>query len=125
MYAAYVNGLSHRWSYIVRRIRDIEDLLQPLEDAIRQHLIPALTLRRHAPSLKEIFWLFWLALAELVFKICLKSHQIAFFCGIDGVSRKQCDDINSSADAVRAIKNDEILRENRLRQEREGKAVMI
>ena len=31
-----VHGFSHRWSYIVRTIKDIEDLLQRLEDAIQQ-----------------------------------------------------------------------------------------
>ena len=42
-YAAYVHGLSYRWSYLIRTISDIEDLLQPLENAIHQHFIPALT----------------------------------------------------------------------------------
>ena len=42
-YAAYVHGLSNRWSYLQRTVPDINDLLQPLENAIHQHLIPALT----------------------------------------------------------------------------------
>ena len=42
-YAAFAHGLSSRWSYISRTIPDIKDLLLPLESAIHQHLIPALT----------------------------------------------------------------------------------
>ena len=39
-YAAFTHGLFGHWSYIMRTIPDIQDLLQPLEDAIHQHLIP-------------------------------------------------------------------------------------
>ena len=42
-YAAFTHGLSSRWSYISRTIPDIHDLLLPLETAIHQCLIPALT----------------------------------------------------------------------------------
>ena len=41
-YADFTHGLFDRWSYIMRTIPDIQDLLQPLEDAIHQHLIPFL-----------------------------------------------------------------------------------
>ena len=39
-YAAHVHGLSSHWSYLLRTVPDIDDLLQPLENAIHQHLIP-------------------------------------------------------------------------------------
>lgn len=42
-YCAYTHGLSSHWSFLSRTIPDIADLLQPLEDAIHQHLLPALT----------------------------------------------------------------------------------
>ena len=42
-YAAFTHGLSSRWSYISRTIPDIHDLLLPLETAIHQCLIPAIT----------------------------------------------------------------------------------
>ena len=43
-YAAFTHGLSSRWSYMISRtIPDIHDLLLPLETAIHQCLIPALT----------------------------------------------------------------------------------
>ena len=42
-YAAFTHGLSSHWTYISRTIPDIQDLLHPLERAIHQHLIPALT----------------------------------------------------------------------------------
>ena len=42
-YSAFTKGLSSRWIYVSRTIPDIAKLLQPLEDAIRLVLIPALT----------------------------------------------------------------------------------
>ena len=42
-YAAFTCGLSSHWTYISRAIPDIQDLLSPLETAIHQHFIPALT----------------------------------------------------------------------------------
>ena len=50
-YAAYIHGLSSRWSYLMRTVPDIDDLLQPLENAIHQHLIPALTGRPPCSSM--------------------------------------------------------------------------
>ena len=42
-YAAYTFGLKHRWTYFLRTLPDIHDLLEPLEKAINQVLIPAIT----------------------------------------------------------------------------------
>ena len=42
-YAAYTKGLCHRWKYVQRTVPDISPLFAPLETAISQHLIPALT----------------------------------------------------------------------------------
>lgn len=44
-YAAYTFGLKHRWTYFLRTLHDIQDLLKPLEDAISNILIPAITER--------------------------------------------------------------------------------
>jgi hypothetical protein len=41
-YSAFVQGLRHRWTSIMRTIPDISDLLEPLEKAIRENLIPAI-----------------------------------------------------------------------------------
>ena len=41
-YCAYVHGLANKWTYFLRTIPNISDLLQPLEDAIFHHFIPAL-----------------------------------------------------------------------------------
>ena len=40
--SAYNTGLSQRWKFVQRTIRNISHLFDPLEDAIGQHLIPAL-----------------------------------------------------------------------------------
>ena len=42
-YAAFTHGLKHKWTYLIRTIPNIADLLQPLEDAIRHKFIPSLT----------------------------------------------------------------------------------
>ena len=43
VYSALVHGVASRWSFVFRITPDIQSLLQPLEDAIHQLLIPALT----------------------------------------------------------------------------------
>ena len=42
-YAALTNGLASKWTFLSRTVDNICDLLQPLEDCLRQHLIPNLT----------------------------------------------------------------------------------
>ncbi len=42
-YAAYTHGLRHKYTYTMRTIPDIAELLQPVENAIRNHLLPSLT----------------------------------------------------------------------------------
>ena len=42
-HVAFTHGLSSRWTYLQRTILDIRDLLLPLENAIHQQLITALT----------------------------------------------------------------------------------
>ncbi|KAL9970442.1 hypothetical protein ACROYT_G022818 [Oculina patagonica] len=42
-YAAFTFGLRHRWTYFLRTLPDIEDLLEPLEHAIAEVLIPSIT----------------------------------------------------------------------------------
>ena len=38
-YAAFTSGLRHRWTYYIRTMPDIENLLEPLEHAISDVLI--------------------------------------------------------------------------------------
>ena len=45
-YAAYTFGLKHRWTYFLRTLPDIQELLEPFENAISQVLIPAITERK-------------------------------------------------------------------------------
>ena len=42
-FAAYTFGLKHRWTYFMRTLPDIQDLLRPLEDALMSSFIPSLT----------------------------------------------------------------------------------
>ncbi len=41
-HAAYTKGLSYRWTYVQRTVKETSDLFKPLEQAIREELIPAL-----------------------------------------------------------------------------------
>ena len=41
-YVAYTFGLRHRWTYFLRTLSNIEDLLKPLERAIFDVLIPSM-----------------------------------------------------------------------------------
>ena len=45
-YKAYTFGLKHRWTYFSRTLPDIQDLLEPLQNAIPHILIPAITERK-------------------------------------------------------------------------------
>jgi len=42
-YSAFVHGVIPKWNYVMYTIESVGPLLQPLEDAIHQHFIPALT----------------------------------------------------------------------------------
>ena len=42
-YPAYTFGLKHRWTYFLRTLPDTQDLQEPLEKAISDVLIPAIT----------------------------------------------------------------------------------
>ena len=42
-YAAFVFGLRHRWTYFLRALPDIAPFLEPLEHAIADLLVPAIT----------------------------------------------------------------------------------
>ena len=35
-YSAYLFGLKHKWNYFLRTVPDTQDLLEPLERALRQ-----------------------------------------------------------------------------------------
>ena len=41
-YCGFVKALAHRWTFVQRTIADTTHLFQPLEDAIREKLIPSL-----------------------------------------------------------------------------------
>ena len=54
-YAAYTFGLKHGWTYFLRTLPDIPDLLEPLDQsAISRVLIPAITDRQCAQLDRDI-----------------------------------------------------------------------
>ena len=42
-YCAFVHGVIPKWNYVMRTIKSVGSLFQPLEEVIHQHFIPALT----------------------------------------------------------------------------------
>ena len=53
-YAAFTFGLRHRWTYFTRTLPDIENLLQPLERAISDVLIPSLIERNCSEAERDL-----------------------------------------------------------------------
>ncbi|XP_068696931.1 uncharacterized protein [Montipora foliosa] len=53
-YAAFTFGLRHRWTYFMRTLPDIGNLLQPLERAISDVLIPSLTGRNCSEAERDL-----------------------------------------------------------------------
>ena len=54
-YFGFVNGISKKWLYLMRTTSGISDLFHPLEETIRQNLIPALVGRRITDQERKIF----------------------------------------------------------------------
>ena len=55
VYACYTKAISHRWSFVQRTIPEISHLFEPLEEAIRDKLIPALIGRKINDTERAIF----------------------------------------------------------------------
>jgi hypothetical protein len=54
-YSSFTKAVSHRWSYIQRTIPNISNLFTPLENAIRERLIPNLVGRKISDIERRIF----------------------------------------------------------------------
>ena len=57
VYSCYTKAISHRWSYVQRTIPGISHLFMPLEEVIREKLIPALVGRKVNDIERQIFTL--------------------------------------------------------------------
>ena len=53
-YVAFTIGLKHHWTYYLRTPPDIEELLEPLERAIGNVLMPAMTGHTCTPAEREL-----------------------------------------------------------------------
>ena len=54
-YCAYTKGLCHRWKYFQRTVPNISSLFQPLENAIRELLIPKIFGREVSNQERDLF----------------------------------------------------------------------
>ena len=54
-YYGFINGVSKRWTYVMRTTNGISDLFLPLEEAIKNILIPSLIGRTLTPLERRIF----------------------------------------------------------------------
>ena len=52
-YAAFTHGIVHKWNFLMRTVQSISHLFQPLEDAIHQFLIPAMSGRNPCLELER------------------------------------------------------------------------
>jgi len=53
-YSAFTKGLSSRWTHFQRTVPDASELFEPLENAIRDQLIPALVGRKVSDAERQI-----------------------------------------------------------------------
>ena len=53
-YAAFVHGIYNQWSYLMRTIPDLGDLLHPLEEATARDFIPALVGKEVTDEVREL-----------------------------------------------------------------------
>ena len=123
-YAAYVHGLS----YLIRTISDIEDLLQPLENAIHQHFIPALTGRPPCSSSERDLLALPARLGGLSIRDpldaaaeCFRSSERITAPLVALIITQDIDETVDSDTSV-AIKN-EIKKQNRQRHDEQARAV--
>jgi len=53
-YSAFTKGLCSRWTHFQKTVLDMSELFEPLENAIRDHLIPALIRREVSEAERQI-----------------------------------------------------------------------
>ena len=53
-FAAFTFGLKHRWTYFLKTLPDIDTLLEPLERALAEVLIPSITERNCSPTEQDL-----------------------------------------------------------------------
>ncbi|PFX16406.1 hypothetical protein AWC38_SpisGene19321 [Stylophora pistillata] len=135
-YAAFTFGLPHRWTYFMRTLPDIENLLQPLEHAISDVLIPSLIERNCSEEERSLVALlvsmggfglinpsdtadteysaYVRVSAPLVSKIEVQSHEIPEEAEVQRlvyVTRKEKDDrLNEKLEKVKALVPDKTQR---------------
>ena len=54
-YTCFTFGLLHKWGYFQRTIKDTSQFYQPLEDAIREKLIPSIIGRNCSDLERKLF----------------------------------------------------------------------
>ena len=52
-YTAFTYGLKHKWTYLMRTVLGISELLKPLEESIRQIFIPELTNKKQLSDVES------------------------------------------------------------------------
>ena len=115
-YAAMTHGLRGRWSYVLRTVQVASSVVQPLDDAIVESLLPALSVRarftdaelsllRLPARLAELGLPHLAAMAESEFQASLlvTAGQVAQIVGQDsGSLPPTCRDVRVEAVAAKA-----------------------
>ena len=127
-YAAFTHGLSSRWSYLMRTIPDIQDLLIPLENEIHQTFIPALTGRPPCSKLERDLLGLPVRLGGMGLTNPVTLSTNAFQASqhptapLAALIITQQINQNTDPDLTRSLKNS-IHRENRQRQDQQAKDI--
>ena len=81
-YSAFTHGLSSRWTFVSRTMSDIQNLLVPLEHAIHEYLLPALTGRPSCSSLEHSYLALPVRLGGLGIANPTKTSAPAFLASV-------------------------------------------
>ena len=81
-YSAFTHGLSSRWTFVSRTMSDIQNLLVPLEHAIHEYLLPALTGRPSCSSLERSYLALPVRLGGLGIANPTETSALAFLASV-------------------------------------------
>ena len=72
-FAAYTFGLKHHWTYFMRTLPDIQELLRSLKDALMSSFIPSITGHRCNPTERPVLELPTTAEEPMIINPCTKA----------------------------------------------------
>ena len=123
VYACYTKAVSHRWTYIQRTIPGISSLFGPLEEAIKEKLIPAI-IGRHVNELEREIFSLPVRMGGLNLRNPMETADAEFKTsafvteGLAQVIKDQDMDFRNfdEEESIRRIKSEKVRKENELKE---------